>query len=260
MWRRVGAYHLGAALGRFFLKTLSTAGWQLYSISAITFKDEPPEFAALGVLAPCEFAECAWSSPGKRMRARSNEWSVKSCMAQRNWGWRAESRCRWGERSTFFFFYTIANPLKAGPDCPTGLALFQLQNHQVAAAVVDFPTVKHTDKLLLVVSQASFVPAFSASPPPPLLLCGKHMRWLFHYSVKDSGDRLLGAHGCCLPCCRRASLAACSMACFSSFLISLSWAACRAISATWWNTLRPLQVVLRGQSADTHVLQTNWSK
>lgn len=223
------------------------------------FQDEPREFAVLGVLAPCEFAECAWSSPGKRMRARSNELTVKSCMPQRNWGgrgWRTESWCRWGERCTFFF--ENSKFLQGCPDCPTGLGLFQLESHKPAAALEGFSNGQ-TYRLALTCCFSSFICSlFFRFSSAAIIAAWQHMKWLFHYSVK--GSRLFWARGWCLPCCLRASLAACSMACFSSFLINLSWAACRAISATWWNTLRPLQVVLRGQSADIHMLQTNWSK
>lgn len=139
------------------------------------FQDEPREFAALGVLAPCEFAECAWSSPGERMRARSNELTVKS---QRNWmGWggcggKVDVQTVDADEEKGAHFLRIANFF-------TAVQTVKLDGDRFSSRITnwlqqrwDFPTVKHTDKLLLVVSQASFVPSFSASPLRPLLLCG----------------------------------------------------------------------------------------
>lgn len=237
MWRQVRAHRSGAALGRFLLETLSTAEWQLYGISAITFRTNLENLLRSEFSLHANLLNALDLLLVKRMRARSNELSVKSCMPQRNWGWKEEkeSWCRWGERCTVF----------------KTVQLFQLENHKPAAALVGFsnrPNI-HRSSYLLFLKLHLF-------PLLPLLLCGHYCCAATNEMTRSvtlskiRGDGLFWAHGCCVPCCLRASLAACSMACFSSFLINLSWAACRAISATWWNTLRPLQVVLRGQSAD----------
>lgn len=131
----------------------------------------------------------------------------------------------------------------------------------VAVPCTEISTMQHAEKYLLVVSEASFVPSFSASLLQPLLLYDNiKLDLRTHYFLKifigtqyDTPFRIW-PHSSRLPCCLLASFAACNMACFSSFLISLSWAACRAISATWWNTLHQLQIVLHIKSADIHTL------
>lgn len=86
MWRQVRAHRSGAALGRSLLETLSTAEWQLYGISAITFRTNLENLLRSEFSLHANLLNALDLLLVKRMRARSNELSVKSCMPQRNWG------------------------------------------------------------------------------------------------------------------------------------------------------------------------------